>query len=169
MRDVGIDPGRQRLVIGPDRPDQPLAHHRLGRRGGDQADPGGQHLLSDRTRRRNLHAEMVVTALPAAPGAGRVVTGLRARRGAPVGQVSHRRRHLLDELNGRMLGRPDAQRHVGDLLAHRRGHHGREVGGEPSWVGDDVEHLNRPAQGSVLGWLQRAGYAHLVEVGIGGK
>jgi hypothetical protein len=43
--DMAVDPGGQRLLIGPDRPDKPLARGLRARcRIEDQADPGGMSL-----------------------------------------------------------------------------------------------------------------------------
>ena len=66
VRDLPVDPGGQGLVVGPHGPDQALAEHLGGAvgRGGDQADPGGEHLLADAAG-ADLHADVVVAALAA--------------------------------------------------------------------------------------------------------
>jgi hypothetical protein len=61
--DMAVDPSGQRLLIGPDRPDQPLTEGLRSRcRVEDQADPGGKLLLADRSR-LDFHAQVVVAAL----------------------------------------------------------------------------------------------------------
>src|ERR1035437_111614 len=99
--DPRVDPGGQRLVIGPDRPDEPLPEDLVPRTPGSagrgahhQADPSREHFLPDADR-VNLDADMVIAALPRPPRPGRVITGLRARRGAPAGPVGGRRPPLL--------------------------------------------------------------------------
>src|SRR5262249_15997687 len=115
--DMPVDPGGQRLVFGPDRPDKPLPQAlRTGCRAEDQADPGSEHLLAGRAR-LDVYAYVVVAAL-GAPGAGRVVSCLRCRLGAPVGEVVDGRGDLLDEPDCGMLRGPDPQRDVGYLLGH---------------------------------------------------
>ncbi len=102
----------------------------------DQGDARGEHLLAE-PGRRDRHAQVVVAGL-VAPGPGRIVPGARPGLGAAVGQVRHAGGDLLDEPDGRADRRPHPQTDVGDLLAHRRLHHPREVGGETGRIGDDV-------------------------------
>src|ERR1700676_3368868 len=74
--DPRVDPGGQRLVIGPDRPDEflpevlaPGSARRAGSAGvlaPHQADPAREHLLPD-AGRVNLDANMVIAALPRPP------------------------------------------------------------------------------------------------------
>ena len=136
------DPGGQRLVAGPDRPDQALAEGLRARcRVEDQADPSREHLLADRSRLR-VHTHVVVAAL-GTPRAGRVVARLRRRLGASAGEILDGGRDLLDEADRGALRRPDPQRDVGHLLGHRGLHHRLEVGGQPVRVGHDVDGIQQ--------------------------
>src|SRR6516165_6063161 len=105
MGDMPADPGGQRLILGPDGPDKPLAEDLRARCiTDDQADPGGEHLLAGRPG-LDVHAQVIVAAL-GAPGAGRVVARLWCRLSAPGGEVLDGRGDLLDEADRGMLRGP---------------------------------------------------------------
>src|ERR1035441_5292886 len=82
--DPRVDPGGQRLVIGPDRPDEPLPEDLVPRTPGSagrgahhQAEPSREHFLPD-AGRGNLHGDMVIAALLKPQNTSRVTTVLRA-------------------------------------------------------------------------------------------
>src|SRR5215469_15788058 len=96
MRDMLVDAGGHRFVVGPDSPNQPLAQGvRTGIGWRHQAQPRGEHFLPD-TRRLNLDADVVIAAL-SAPGAGRIVAGLRSDLRATASEIFDGRRDLLHE------------------------------------------------------------------------
>ena len=134
VRDLGVDAGGQRAVVGPAGLDQ----------------PGGQHVAADRdlhARRELLRAHRlrrhpdrhVVVAGLVAPRARRVRAGQGVHLGAARREVLDGRGDPAHEQHLRALRRPDAQLGVGDALGHRLVDQRLEVRRDVRRVADQVD------------------------------